>query len=47
MSEFGFQSFPEPKTVRSFTNEADRDSVVTPVMKWHQRNGDGKGSDKI
>jgi beta-mannosidase len=27
MSEFGFQSFPEPKTVRTFTTEADRQSV--------------------
>ncbi len=41
MSEFGYQSFPEPKTIRAFTNEADRASVVTPVMKWHQRSGVG------
>jgi beta-mannosidase len=47
MSEFGFQSFPEPKTVRVYTNEADRASVVTPIMEWHQRNGDGKGNEKI
>ena len=39
MSEFGYQSFPEPKTVRVFTNEEDRASVLTPVMKWHQRSG--------
>ncbi len=47
MSEFGFQSFPEPKTVRAYTNESDRDSVLSPMMKWHERNGDGKGCDKI
>jgi len=42
MSEFGYQSFPELKTIRSFTNEEDRTSVVTPVMKWHQRSGLGE-----
>ena len=41
MSEFGYQSFPEPKTVRAFTNEDDRASVLTTVMKWHQRSGTG------
>lgn len=41
MSEFGYQSFPEPKTVRSFTNDTDRASVLTDVMKWHQRSGTG------
>jgi beta-mannosidase len=40
-SEFGFQSFPQPKTVRAFTTEADRASVVTPVMDWHQRSPNG------
>lgn len=41
MSEFGYQSFPELKTVLTFTNEDDRASVLTPVMKWHQRSGTG------
>jgi beta-mannosidase len=41
MSEFGYQSFPELKTIRAFTNDEDRTSVVTPVMKWHQRSGLG------
>lgn len=41
MSEFGYQSFPELRTVLAFTNAADRESVVTPVMKWHQRSGLG------
>ncbi len=39
MSEFGFQSFPVPKTVASFTTPEDRDSVLSPVMQWHQRSG--------
>jgi beta-mannosidase len=37
VSEFGFQSFPEPKTVRTFTAPADRESVDSPVMKYHER----------
>jgi beta-mannosidase len=47
MSEFGYQSFPEPKTVRAFTNEEDRTSVVTPVMNWHQRSGGSNGNQKM
>ena len=45
ISEFGFQSFPEPKTVRSYTSEEDRASLLTPVMQWHQRSP--KGNEKI
>ena len=37
VSEFGFQSFPEPKTVRAFTEPADRHSVYSPMMKYHER----------
>jgi beta-mannosidase len=43
MSEFGFQSFPEPKTVATYTEAGDRTSLFTPVMEWHERssgNGD-------
>ena len=47
MSEFGYQSFPEPKTVHTFTNEEDRASVVTPVMKWHERSGGREGNQKM
>lgn len=47
MSEFGYQSFPEPKTVRAFTNEQDRASVTTPVMRWHQRSGGADGNQKM
>ena len=39
-SEFGFQSFPEPQTVYSFTEEGDR-NITAPVMEWHQRSGIG------
>jgi beta-mannosidase len=44
-SEFGFQSFPEPRTVRAYTAPEDRGSVTTPVMEWHQRSP--KGNEKI
>ncbi|MGC3959763.1 MAG: hypothetical protein QM813_18125 [Verrucomicrobiota bacterium] len=47
MSEFGFQSFPEPKTVRAFTNESDRASVITSVMNWHQRSGGLEANQRI
>ena len=47
MSEFGYQSFPEPKTIRAFTNEDDRASVVTLVMKWHERSGGSEGNQKM
>ena len=46
MSEFGFQSFAEPKTVRAYTNEEDRTSVMSPVMQWHQRSA-GNGNKRI
>lgn len=56
ISEFGFQSFPVPATVHSFTLPEDRESVYSTVMKWHERSGrmhvdaaeDGTlGTDKI
>lgn len=56
VSEFGFQSFPEPKTVLSFTEADDRQTVYSPVMMYHERSNrmymdvkeDGKiGTDKI
>ena len=46
MSEFGFQSFPEPKTVHSYTTTEDRTSLHTPIMDWHQRSA-GNGNKKI
>jgi len=39
-SEFGFQSFPEPKTVYGYTAPQDR-NVTTRVMEHHQRSGIG------
>ncbi len=46
MSEFGFQSFPEPKTVDAYTAPEDRTSLHTPVMDWHQRSA-GNGNKMI
>ncbi len=39
-SEFGFQSFPEPRTVYGFTLPQDR-NVTSYVMEHHQRSGIG------
>ena len=39
-SEFGFQSFPEPLTVESYTEPQDR-NITAPVMEHHQRSGIG------
>ena len=39
-SEFGFQSFPEPRTVYGYTVETDR-NITSPVMEHHQRSGIG------
>ena len=41
MTEYGFQSFPEMKTVEAFTEPADRASIFTPVMLAHQKNNEG------
>lgn len=37
-SEYGFQSFPSMKTIRSFTLPQDR-SIFSSVMESHQKNG--------
>lgn len=47
MSEFGYQSFPELKTVKAFTNEEDRASVTTPIMRWHQRSNGSDGNQRM
>lgn len=39
-SEFGFQSFPEPKTVYGYTEKDDR-NITSYVMEHHQRSGIG------
>lgn len=41
MSEFGFQSFPEYETVKTYTTEEDRKSIETPIMLAHQRHPRG------
>jgi beta-mannosidase len=39
-SEFGFQSFPEPRTAYAFTQPGDR-NITSYVMEHHQRSGIG------
>ena len=39
-SEFGFQSFPEPRVIEEFTLPADR-NITSYVMEHHQRSGIG------
>jgi beta-mannosidase len=41
VTEYGFQSFPEMKTVESFTQPEDRANIFTPVMLAHQKNNEG------
>lgn len=40
-SEYGFQSFPEMRTIESFTTPEDRANIFTPVMLAHQKNNAG------
>ena len=47
VTEFGMQSTPEPATVDFFTVEADRQSVNSPVMKYHELDGSNRGIEKI
>jgi beta-mannosidase len=41
MTEYGFQSFPEMRTVETFTVPEDRINIFTPVMLAHQKNTAG------
>ncbi|OPJ63541.1 beta-mannosidase [Clostridium oryzae] len=41
-SEFGFESFPSIKTVKTYTNESDR-NIFSKIMEWHQRCDSGNG----
>lgn len=41
MTEYGFQSFPEMRTIESFTLPEDRTSIFSPVMLDHQKNKEG------
>ena len=40
MSEFGFQSFPEPRTVAAFCAPEDR-NLTSYIMDYHQRSDNG------
>lgn len=42
-SEFGFQSFPEPEVVNSYTEPDDR-NITSFVMEKHQRSGIGNST---
>ena len=39
-SEFGFQSFQEPRGAAAYTNPRDR-NITSQVMEWHQRSPNG------
>ncbi len=41
VSEYGFQSLPEMRTIGSFTLPEDRTSTSTPVMTSHQKDPNG------
>ncbi|MEP6925553.1 MAG: glycoside hydrolase family 2 protein [Pyrinomonadaceae bacterium] len=41
MSEYGFQSFPEIETVKTYTLPEDRAGIETPIMLTHQRHPRG------
>lgn len=41
VTEYGFQSFPEMRTVEAFTEPSDRANILTPVMRAHQKNNEG------
>jgi beta-mannosidase len=41
VTEYGFQSFPEMRTIETFTQPEDRASIFTPVMLAHQKNTEG------
>jgi beta-mannosidase len=41
VTEYGFQSFPEMRTVESFTQPEDRTGIFTPMMLAHQKNNEG------
>jgi beta-mannosidase len=41
VTEYGFQSFPEMRTIEAFTEPADRTGIFTAVMLAHQKNNEG------
>ncbi len=46
MSEYGLQSMPEMKTIRTFAKDGDF-SPTSPVMKAHQKFLKGEGNDRL
>ncbi len=47
VTEFGMQSIPVPATVHAYTAAADRQSVNSRIMQFHELDGSGKGIEKI
>ncbi len=47
VTEFGMQSFPDPKTVRMYTDKADRTSITSPVMGYHEMSYGPGGINRI
>jgi beta-mannosidase len=47
VTEFGMQSLPVPMTVESYTDAAGRQSVDSPVMRYHELDITGRGISKI
>ncbi|MGA8672106.1 MAG: glycoside hydrolase family 2 protein [Terracidiphilus sp.] len=41
VTEYGFQSFPDMRTIEAFTQPEDRANIFTPVMLAHQKNNEG------
>jgi beta-mannosidase len=41
VTEYGFQSFPEMRTIEAFTQPEDRTGIFTQVMLAHQKNNEG------
>lgn len=42
-AEVGMQAFPVPRSVETYTVLADRKSINTPTMCYHERDGSGDG----
>ncbi len=47
ITEFGMQSFPEPATVDAYTVPADRESIDSKVMVYHERSFGRFGIDNM
>ena len=43
VTEFGMQSTPVPMTVRAYTDPANRQSVHSEMMRYHEQDGSGHG----